>query len=252
MKKEKGLNIDSLGLNYKHMNYHYLHFEEIDSTNNYLKNTYSLFDNFTFVSADYQNKGKGRNDRLWESNKGSNLMFSFLIKDPKLLDISTWLSLMSAVEVAKLLESYELDNVSIKWPNDVIVNDKKICGILLEGQLPEYLVVGIGLNVNQKDFPSNLRRPATSMSNELGRDIDLEELKSKLFSNIVGHFNTFNKEEYLSYFKNHNYLLNKRVKITINNQLFIGEVAGIDDSFNIQIFSNDILLHVDSGELEIL
>ena len=234
------------------MNYHYLHFDEIDSTNNYLKNSYQLLDNFTFVSADYQSKGKGRNDRVWESIKGLNLMFSILIKDPKLLEVSTILSLTTAVEFAKLLERYGIDNVSIKWPNDVLIGDKKVCGILLEGQLPNYLVIGVGLNVNQKEFHNNLRRPATSMSNELDKDIDLEDLKEQLFPNIINNFNKLDRDEYLSYFSKHNYLLNKRVKVNINQQLFIGEVVGIDNNFNIQILCNDILLHVDSGELEIL
>ena len=234
------------------MNYHYLHFDEIDSTNNYLKNSYQLLDNFTFVSADYQSKGKGRNDRVWESLKDLNLMFSILIKDPKLLNESKALSLMTAVEIAKLLGSYHIKNVSVKWPNDVLVNDKKICGILLEGQLPNYLVIGVGLNVNQKEFPSNLRRPATSISNELNKDLDLEVIKETLFPSIINNFNKLNKDEYLSYFKQHNYLLNKRVKVNINQQLFIGEVVGIDDNFNIQILSHDLLIHVDSGELEIL
>lgn len=234
------------------MNYHYIHFDEIDSTNNYLKNSYQLLDNFTFVSADYQSKGKGRNDRVWESVKGLNLMFSILIKDQKLLNESKALSLMTAVEVAKLLERDNIDNVSIKWPNDVLIGDKKVCGILLEGQLPNYLVIGVGLNVNQKEFPSNLRRPATSIANELNKDIDIEVIKETLFPSIINNFNKLNKDEYLSYFKQHNYLLNKRVKVNINQQLFIGEVIGIDDNFNIQILSNDLLLHVDSGELEIL
>ena len=234
------------------MNYHYLHFDVIDSTNAYLKNSYQLLDNFTFVSADYQSKGKGRNDRVWESVKGLNLMFSVLIKDPKLINESNALSLMTAVEISKLLESYNVKNVSIKWPNDVLVNDKKICGILLEGQLPNYLVIGIGLNVNQKEFPVGLRRPATSMSNELNKDFDLEIIKEQLFLNIISNFNKLDKDEYLSYFRKHNYLLNKRVKVNINHQLFIGEAIGIDDNFNIQILSNDLLLHVDSGELEIL
>ena len=234
------------------MNYHYLHFDEIDSTNNYLKNSYQLLDNFTFVSADYQSKGKGRNDRVWESVKGLNLMFSILIKDPKLLEVSTILSLMTAVEVAKLLERYDIDNVSIKWPNDVLIGDKKVCGILLEGQLPNYLVIGVGINVNQKEFPDNLRRPATSMSNELNKDVELEDLKEQLFPSIVNNFKKLDRDEYLSYFSKHNYLLNKRVKVNINQQLFIGEVVGIDANFNIQILCNDVLLHVDSGELEIL
>ena len=234
------------------MNYHYIHFEEIDSTNNYLKNSYQLLDKFTFVSADYQSKGKGRNDRVWESSKGLNLMFSILIKDPKLLEVSTILSLMTAVELAKLLERYDIDNVSIKWPNDVLIGDKKVCGILLEGQLPNYLVIGVGLNVNQKEFPDNLRRPATSMASVLNKDVELEDLKEQLFPNIVNNFKKLDRDEYLSYFSKHNYLLNRRVKVNINQQLFIGEVVGIDANFNIQILCNDILLHVDSGELEIL
>ena len=234
------------------MNYHYLHFDVIDSTNAYLKNSYQLLDNFTFVSADYQSKGKGRNDRVWESVKGLNLMFSVLIKDPKLINESNALSLMTAVEISKLLKSYGINNISIKWPNDVLVNDKKICGILLEGQLPNYLVIGVGLNVNQKEFPTGLRRPATSMANELNKDFDLEVIKEQLFPNIINNFNKLDRDEYLSYFVKHNYLLNKRVKVNINQQLFIGEVVGIDNNFNIQILCNDILLHVDSGELEIL
>ena len=234
------------------MNYHYLHFDEIDSTNNYLKNSYPLLNNFTFVSTDYQSKGKGRNDRVWLSNKDDNLMFSFLIKDKSLLEISTLLSMMTAVELSKLLESYGLNNVSIKWPNDVLVNDKKICGILLEGQLPNYVVIGVGLNVNQKEFPDGLRREPTSLANELNKDIDITLLREKLFNNIVHNFNNVNKNEYLSYFNTHNYLLHKRVRANINQQDFIGEVVGVDSNFNLQILSHDLLLHIDSGEIEIL
>ena len=161
----------------KSMDYYYLHFDEIDSTNTYLKNHYQKLDNLTFVSTDYQSQGKGRNDRTWWSKKGENLMFSLLIKDQKMQDMFPYLSMATAVEVAKILEKHGLTNVSVKWPNDVIVNDKKICGILLEGKVPDYIVIGVGLNVNQKDFPNDLRRPATSIAKELKKDIDIEKLK---------------------------------------------------------------------------
>ena len=234
------------------MQYHLVHFKEIDSTNSYLKNSYKLLDNFTFASADYQSKGKGRNDRVWESEKGLNLMFSFLIKNDELIKKSTVLSILTALEVVDLLEKYSLDNVSVKWPNDVLIGDKKVCGILLEGQLPEYVVIGVGLNVNQKEFPDGLRRPATSLALELKQDVDLEELKNRLFANIVNNFNNLDVDKYLESFKEHNYLLNKRVRVSINNQVFIGEVVGIDDNFCLQILSRDMLLHIDSGEIEIL
>lgn len=234
------------------MNYHVIHFDEIDSTNNYLKNSYKLLNDFTFVTADYQSKGKGRNDRVWSSDKGENLMFSFLIKNPVLLRKYGALSLITAIEVAKLLEAYNFKEVKIKWPNDVFINDKKVCGILLEGQILEYLVIGAGLNVNQKIFPDGLRRPATSLSLEMNKSFDIKEIEKELFSNIVNDYVSLNEKSFLEYFRNHNYLLNKRVRVLINDEPFIGEVVGIDDNFYLQIKTSDMLLHIDSGEIEIL
>ena len=232
--------------------FHVVKFKQIDSTNNYLKNSYKLLNNFTFVVTDYQTNGKGRNDRVWSSEEGKNLMFSFLIKDQDLLKKFSALSIISAVEVAKLLEEYHLKDVSIKWPNDVLIGDKKVCGILLEGQILEYLVAGIGLNVNQKVFPEGLRRPATSLSLEANKDFDINELEQKLFSNIVKNLSNLDEEAILNYFRNHNYLLNKRVKVLVNDQPFIGEVIGIDANYFLQIKTSDMLLHIDSGEIEIL
>ena len=234
------------------MSYQVIHFKEIDSTNNYLKNSYQILDNFTFVTADYQSHGKGRNDRVWSSESGANLMFSFLIKEPALLKKYSALSIISAVEVAKLLESYKFKGVSVKWPNDVFINDKKVCGILLEGQILQYLVVGVGLNVNQKVLPEGLRRPATSMSLEANQDFDIEEIEKKLFSNIVRDLRSLNEDKFLEYFRNHNFLLNKKVRVLVNDEPFVGEVVGIDANYFLQIKTSDMLLHIDSGEIEIL
>ena len=234
------------------MKYHYLHFTEIDSTNSYLKNSYKLLNNFTFVSTDYQSAGKGRNDRIWFSNPGENLMFSLLIKDENLLKKFSSLSIIRAAIVAELIESFGAKDVSIKWPNDVFIKDKKICGILLEGQILEYLVIGVGLNVNQKSFPNGLRKPATSLSLELNKDIKVDDLKERLFAQMAKELSDLNYLKYLKYFKTHNYLENKRVRVLVNNQPFIGEVIGIDDQFFLQIKTGDMLLHINSGELEIL
>lgn len=234
------------------MDYHYLHFDEIDSTNNYLKNSYKLLNSFTFVSTDYQSAGKGRNDRIWFSNPGENLMFSLLIKDENLLKKFSSLSIVSAAIIAELIESLGIKDVTIKWPNDVFIKNKKICGILLEGQILEYLVIGVGLNVNQKSFPDGLRKPATSLSLELNKDLNVNEIKEQLFSQMTKELSALNSHKYLEYFKNHNYLENKRVRALVNNQPFIGEVIGIDDNFFLQIKTGDMLLHIDSGEIEIL
>ena len=234
------------------MDYHYLHFDEIDSTNNYLKNSYKLLSNFTFVSTDYQSAGKGRNDRIWFSNPGENLMFSLLIKDENLLKKFSSLSIISAAIVAEQIKSLGIEDVSIKWPNDVFIKDKKVCGILLEGQILEYLVIGVGLNVNQKSFPNGLRKPATSLSLELNNDLNVNEVKERLFLQMTKELSNLDVQKYLDFFKVHNYLENKRVRALVNNQPFIGEVIGIDENFFLQIKTGDMLLHIDSGEIEIL
>ena len=130
-----------------------LFFETIDSTNTYLKQNYENLDNFTFVRADLQTSGRGRSSRKWLSKKGDNLLFSLLIKDKELINKYKALSINSAYLVLKILEEYGLKNLSLKWPNDIYVNGNKICGILLESvskQEIECLIIGIGLNVNQK------------------------------------------------------------------------------------------------------
>ena len=234
------------------MDYHYLHFDEIDSTNNYLKNSYKLLSNFTFVSTDYQSAGKGRNDRIWFGNPRENLMFSLLIKDENLLKKFSSLSIISAAIVAEQIKSLGIEDVSIKWPNDVFIKDKKVCGILLEGQILEYLVIGVGLNVNQKSFPNGLRKPATSLSLELNNDLNVNEVKERLFLQMTKELSNLDVQKYLDFFKVHNYLENKRVRALVNNQPFIGEVIGIDENFFLQIKTGDMLLHIDSGEIEIL
>ena len=132
------------------------HFNELDSTSAFLKRGRFSLRNFTFVSCDFQTNGHGRMGRTWVSPEGENLMFSVLIKDKALVNNFSFLSLCSAVSILKVLQKLGLENVSIKWPNDVYVNGKKICGILLESVADNNqmssVIVGIGLNVNTTDF----------------------------------------------------------------------------------------------------
>lgn len=229
-----------------------IHFEEIDSTNNYLKNNYQHLDDFTFASADYQSQGKGRNDRTWISKAGENLMFSLLIKDDYLMERPTIISLVVAVEVAVILETYGIKKVSIKWPNDVLVGDKKICGILAEGQLPNYLVVGVGLNVNQKDFPSDLRRPATSIFNELGKEIPVEDIKDTLYKRLAATFENLDTRFYFRYYKKHNFLKFKWVRVSNNGSETIAKVYGVDENFGLQAANDNGSFNIFSGEIEII
>ena len=132
-----------------------INFETIDSTSTYLKRTYNEHKDLTIVFSSFQEEGHGRMKRVWDAPKGSSLLFSILFKDRQIIDNFASLSLLSAVTIFKFLSKYVL-NVSIKWPNDVYVNDKKICGILLESISYDLkisaLVLGIGININTKEF----------------------------------------------------------------------------------------------------
>ena len=167
-----------------------IHFAEIDSTNRYLKDNYSSLEDMTLVTADYQSAGKGRGTRRWESNAGANLLMSLLIKDEKLYPLYRRISLTAALSVAQTLESRGVKKAMIKWPNDVYVEGRKICGILLESVVREQmecLIIGIGINVNQTDFADDLRHPATSLKLITGRETDLDQLKESCISQLVSN-----------------------------------------------------------------
>ena len=236
------------------MKYKSIHIPSVDSTNTYLKENFDKLDGFTFVSTNHQTNGKGRNERNWIDKEKENLLFSLLIKDEEIIKDGSFVSLIAAVSVAQVLEQYDLSKVEIKWPNDIYVNDKKIVGILLEGRIPNYLVVGIGINVNQKAFEGEYRKTPTSMFLELNKEIDIDELKQSvyqaLFENIT-HYSS-NRDLFLKYFKNHDYLWKKEVNYVLNNKVCLGIVKGIDENFNIVVQSNNEECHISSGEIELL
>lgn len=233
----------------------HLHLEEIDSTNAYLKREYQNFDNLSFVSASYQTSGKGRENRVWKSNKNENALFSYIVKDKKLISSYSCLSIYTAMLVADFIEKIGIKNVTIKWPNDVYVNGKKICGILLEGNVPNYVIVGVGLNVLQKEFPSDLRHPATSLFLEKNDVKNVKEILDILINKIYAFWLNFStkKLEYENYLNSHNYLENKNVKIIQENEEIFGIVKGIDSDNNLLLENaNKNILKIDSGEIEIL
>ena len=231
----------------------HIHFEEIDSTNTYLKKEYQNLDNLTFVTADFQSSGHGRNTREWHANKGENILMSYLIKDKDIIEHFSYVSMFSAVIVAKYLESKGLENVTIKWPNDVYVNEKKIVGILLEGTYPNYLIVGIGLNLNQTDFDNKeLRHPATSLKLENnGGSFNIEAERKALISLFNDLWADF-KGDWLMYdnfIKKHNYLAKKRIKLSSSASIIEGIVEDIDSQCNLLINIGKEIVKIDSGEI---
>ena len=143
--------------------------EEVDSTNKYVKSHISDLDNLSVVSAVCQTSGKGQGSHKWHSEPGMNLTFSILVKNPSITPSEQKIISNDIAEsIVSLLERHGI-KAWIKPPNDIWVEDKKICGILIENSLRgdriSWTIIGVGLNVNQVNFPEDLPNP-TSMAIE--------------------------------------------------------------------------------------
>ena len=227
-----------------------IHFETIDSTNTYLKGNYEKLDNFTFVSADFQSAGRGRNNRNWKSEKGENLLFSLLIKDKALIDKFSSLSVISAFSIIKALN---LEHLSIKWPNDIYYKDSKLCGILLEAVTRneiECLIIGIGLNVNQREFVGEYKRTPTSLYQITNQTQDMKIIKDKIFNQLYNDFMKV-KEGYDFYndIKEYDYLKDREVYAEINNEVKQIKVLGIDSDYSLKVKQDNKTYNLSSGEI---
>ena len=231
-----------------------LHFEIIDSTNKYIKEHFQELDDLTFVSSDYQSSGKGRYERKWISPKGENLLFSLLIKNKDIISYGGFLSLVTAVSTSELLTKYGFNNVSIKWPNDVYISDKKVCGILLEGQMPEYIVIGVGINVNQKEIEGEYRAAPTSLFIEGQKEVVLSAFRRDMFDILIKNIQNINQkyDDFLDYFNSHNYLKNKDVSISYNGEDISGIVKGVNKDFHLIIGTKKGDIEVTSGECSVI
>lgn len=229
-----------------------IHFEQIDSTNTYLKNNYESLDDMSIVTSDLQTNGRGRNNRKWISNKGNNLLFSILIKDRKVIEKYKSLSIVSAYTIIEILKQYNLDNIYLKWPNDVYVDNKKICGILLEAVSKndiECLIIGIGLNVNEVLFEGDYIVEPTSMKLQLNDDIDIKLLKDRVFERLIENINRLkNAYDFYLDIKDYDYLKDKEVSIQINGVDKVVKVIGIDKDYSLKVKDNDELINLEAGE----
>ena len=219
-----------------------IYFEELDSTNSYAKRNIDSLNNYDVIIANNQTSGRGRLSRKWHADNKS-LTFSIVIKDTRIINDFASLSLLSAVAIYNTLIKY-VPNVSLKWPNDVIVNNKKISGILMEAvsfnELSS-LILGIGINVNNDFFPEGL--DATSLYIELGHSINKDLILNDFLLNFdyLINENIKGNKIYLKTFRNNNYLLNKKVEANINNKMQTVIVKDILDDNRIVVALSEIV-----------
>jgi BirA family biotin operon repressor/biotin-[acetyl-CoA-carboxylase] ligase len=205
------------------------------------------------VVAREQTAGRGRLQRNWVSPKDAGLYFSIILR-PK-LDQSIWplLSLMAAVAVHDaLLDSCHLET-DIKWPNDILVDEKKLCGILtetVETSRGRAVVVGIGINLTSNFLPSELDQVATSIEAAMGEMPDVEALLDALVHAFAGHYQALQQpagpDAIITRWSNHSsYGEGKMIQVTDSNETFAGTTRGLERDGALRVETN-------AGEIRIV
>jgi len=222
--------------------------ETVDSTNNYIRSHLDELDNYSLVTAKHQTKGKGRITRSWYDDRNS-LTSSMVIKDVK--GDPKHLSLIVAYAIFKALKELDLD-VLIKWPNDIYLNDKKLCGILIETVITDKVdaIIGFGINTNTKAFPESII--ATSIYLEKGIEINNLELSKRICDLIIDTYENVDFKKVIELNKNYSYLMGKKVRLNYYGDGIEGVVKDLDESGNIIIDTGIAQIGVFSGELTLL
>jgi BirA family biotin operon repressor/biotin-[acetyl-CoA-carboxylase] ligase len=175
------------------------HFPSLGSTNDHLK---AMVDapEFTCVVADEQTAGRGRRARAWHSSPGEGLYLSVLLR-PRAGSSSKipLISLLAAIAVAETLIERGVAGVDIKWPNDVLVGERKISGVLAEAAGAGFeslrLVLGVGVNLNHRSFPHELNQTATSVAIETAESVVVEEFRDRLLDKIAHWYEIWRHED---------------------------------------------------------
>jgi BirA family biotin operon repressor/biotin-[acetyl-CoA-carboxylase] ligase len=222
--------------------------DDVDSTNNYAKKAAlnGGKEGFTVISKQ-QNSGKGRMGRIWESPDKKGLYMSIILKPEGRVSGIKLITLMASLAVCKAINELYSINAYIKWPNDILVNSKKICGILTEAEIIgevdtiSHIILGIGVNVYQEkaDFPEDIRQKATSIKLCKGTNsiIDINILCSHIIDNLnLLYENLLNNEiqTILSEYESNLGIVGNTISFIKDSNKITGKVLGIDKKWTVK------------------
>jgi BirA family transcriptional regulator, biotin operon repressor / biotin---[acetyl-CoA-carboxylase] ligase len=210
-------------------------FESIDSTNNCAKAVAGCgAQEGTVVFAEQQTAGRGRLGRPWQANPFENLTFSIVLRPKLNAEGFNLLPLYTAVAVAEAVEKTTKLPVECKWPNDLLIGKKKFAGILIEGSIKdnaiEYVVIGVGINVNQMQFAGELEAKATSLRVACNKEIDRSALLRDVLQNLERHYKQMSSggfQSILSAWLSRSSMINKPISISQQGNIISGIVKGI-------------------------
>ena len=238
-----------------------VHFaKETDSTNSWIKRlAKDGAEHGTLAVAEFQSAGRGRFDRRWEAPEGSSIMMTLLLRPEFSPQKAPMLTLVMGLSVAQAVAELGLE-VGIKWPNDVVVSRKKICGILTEMTMKQdkigCAVIGVGINVNMESFPEEMADKATSLYLESGHPFDRAQVVGLVMKHFEENYERFVQTEDLSGLKpDYEKMLanlNQPVRVLDQNDPYEGIARGINAGGELLVERADgTVEEVNSGEVSV-
>lgn len=214
-------------------------FDKLDSTNDYASKVAYEFPEGTVIIAEEQTKGKGTQGKNWFSPKGG-VWLSLILKPGD----NSCISLMAGVAVCQSLYNLKIP-ARIKWPNDVFVGRKKIAGVLTEVLSKGEVIIGIGINLNIKTFPAELKDVATSAMIEKNKEYDKNKFVEFLIKNLEEKYILFKKDKktLLEEWKDYSNIMQRFIEIKSAGSLIRGRVINLDSN-------GALLLELPSGKIE--
>ena len=234
----------------------------IDSTNSFLRqlSTEESVEDFTVVVADYQTDGRGQMGTQWQSQNDKNLMFS-VFKEVEGLDVTShfYLSMAVSLAVFEALKVFQINQLKIKWPNDILSEQQKLCGILIENVIKQNSlqssIIGIGINVNQTQFTDVPN--ATSMQLVSGRNFDREHVLNEILKQLTHYFSLLNSKSMRTLKEAYEANLFRIDKPSTfkdkDGNLFTGFIKGVSDSGHLNVLvEDDIIKSFDLKDVQLL
>lgn len=225
-----------------------LYLDETDSTNVQAKKLGEAEGKHgTLIVSDRQTAGKGRRGRGWDSPSGASIYMSILLRPDILPDKAPMLTLVMALAVVRAVREITGEEAGIKWPNDIVLNKKKICGILTEMSAEidyiNHVVIGVGINVNTEDFPEEIKKTATSLFIETGKKWKRSEFIAAVMKYFEEYYEIFLKTQNLKMLQEiyNGFLVNKdaQVRVLEPGNEFDGCALGINETGELLVRKSD-------------
>ena len=244
----------------KYMGRNFIHYDEVDSTNIQCRRECSNkpIEGMVIV-AEEQTSGKGRLGRSWVSPKGTGIWMSVVLTPSIQPIVAPRTTLIGAAAVYTALKDMGI-STGIKWPNDIVINGKKICGILTEMNAEiervNYVIMGIGINVNMESFPEEIKEKATSLKIELGNKVDRKKLIANILNNLEDFYedfkNTGDISRVIEICREGSLLINKEVRVVNGSNEVVCTVLDIDDEGELIVrYKDGTVSRVFSGEVSV-